>query len=331
MRLLILAGLALAIGGVVWWIVAYGKDIIVPDRPEATGDRILTDLERGVPEGFLEAVRKSDMATVGLVVDNLERYEAGIRDRVLLLLEQEGVVDSYISQLKGKDIEQKKIAAQKLALIGSPQAVRPLVEAIADKNEEVRLVAAAALKRIKDPAGIEPLIRTLKEPMKWLPARIAEVLVELGPLAVPTLVAGLGDPDPEYRGYIIEILGEIGDAGCLDPLTGQLQAADAVVRAKAVTAIGSIGGWEAVQALLAALADADPKVRLQAVLALRRSGDQSAAAGLARAAGDRDKLVRSNAVDALGRLGEPGLVALQQIAVDPAHPEKARAAGLLEK
>lgn len=328
--MLYLALLILAAGAVFWW-VRHKNGLAETAGWAGAGQKVLSELERGVPEKFLAAVRKSDTETVGLVVDNLDKYEPDIRNQIIRLLEQEGVVEGYINWLRGKDIEQKKVAARRLAQIGSSQTVMPLVEAIADKNEEIRLMAAGALKRIKDPAGIEPLIRALKEPMKWLPARIAEVLVALGPPAVPALLAGLQDPDPEFKGYIIEILGEIGDKGSLNILAGVLRDEYPAVRAKAAAAISNIGGSEAVQALLAALTDTDLKVRNQAVLALRRLGDPAAATGLAGAAGDPDKFVRANALEALGKLGDAGYTVLQQIAGNPGHPEKDRAAAILEK
>lgn len=287
--------------------------------------------EHGVTEKLLKAVRKSDKETIGTVVDNLDKYEPAVRDGVVQLLEQEGIVVSYINCLRGNDIELKKVAARRLAFIGSPQAVMPLLEAVADKNEEVRLLAAGALKRIKDPAGIEPLIRALKEPMKWLPARIAEVLVELNRTAVPALLTALDDPDPEFKGYIIEIIGEIGDKGCIVKLSEVLRGDSPAIKAKAAAALGSIGGSEAVQALQAALADVEPKVRSQAVLALRQIGDPVAVAGLTGAAGDSDRFVRINALEALGKFGAAGLKVLQEIGSAPGHPENDRAKAILEK
>lgn len=317
-------------GAVIWWF-RHNKNLTGSAGHKGAGGKVISELKRGVPEKFLAAIRKSDMDTVGLVVDNLDKYEPEIRGEVVQLLEQEGIVERYIMWLRGKDIEEKKIAAGKLAHISSPQAVMALVEAIADKNEEIRLVAAGALRRIKEPSGIAPLIRALKEPMKWLPARIAEVLVELGPLAVPALLAGLEDPDGEFKGYIIEILGEIGDPGSLSKLAGVLGDNNPALRARAVAAIGNIGGSAAVQALLAALQDNDKKVRIQAVLAMRRTGDLTVVPGLAGAAGDPDKSVRMNALEALSKFGEAGFAALQQIAGEPGHPEKERAADVLKK
>ncbi|MFZ5641193.1 MAG: HEAT repeat domain-containing protein [Bacillota bacterium] len=324
------AVLVLAAGAFFWWF-RRKKSSAGAGGQNTAGQKVLSDLERGVPEKFLAAVRKSDMETVGLVVDNLDKYEPAVRSRVILQLEQEGVVESYIDWLRGKDIEQKKVAARRLAYIGSPRAVMPLVEAVADKNEEVRLTAAGALKRIKDPAGIEPLIRALKEPMKWLPARIAEVLVELGPLALPALLAGLDDPDPEFKCYIIEILGETGNPESLSKLAGVLRDQNPVIRAKTAAAMGNIGSSGAVQALLGALLDTDKNVRNQAVLALRRIGSPAAVAGLAGVTTDPDKFVRTNAVEALGKLGDTGRAVLRQIAGDPGHPEKDRAIAILQK
>ncbi len=324
-----IAAVILLAGVAVWWY-RHKRDLAATADRDSTGEKVLADLERGVPEQFLAAIRKSDMATVDLVIDSLDGYGAEVRGRVVQLLEQEGLVDGYIMALRGKDVEQKKAAVRKLAMLGSTQAVMPLVEAIADKNEEVRLLAAGALKRIKDPAGIGPLIKALKEPMKWLPARIAEVLVALGPLAVPALLAALHDPDPEYKSYIIEILGEIGDRGCLSRLVEVMQDENAAVRVKAVAAMGNFGG-DVVEPLLAALMDSDKKVRSQTVLALRRIADPAAAAGLAGATGDPDKFVRTNAVEALGRLGDAGMAALQQIAGNHTHPEKDRAAAVLKQ
>ena len=63
----------------------------------------------------------------------------------------------------------------------------PLVEVMRNTREEdrdVRMAASRALGRIRDPRALEPLLEALAAPESWLPARVAEVVLEFGDAGV---------------------------------------------------------------------------------------------------------------------------------------------------
>ena len=221
-----------------------------------------------------------------------------------------GIVDRYIHKLQhSRSWAERAFAARYLGEIGSARAVGPLIEIMRDTREEdrdVRLAAGRALGRIRDPRAIEPLLAALAAPESWLPARVAEVLLQFGATAVEPLLALLQRPeDSSARAWAAQILGDLKDPRAVPVLTTCLTDLNDQVRARAAQSLGKLGDRRAVPELIRImLGDPVPYVRIQVVRALGALGDPRALHHLIDALKDGEWWVRIRVVEALEQLGE---------------------------
>ncbi len=196
-------------------------------------------------------------------------------------------------------------AAETLGRIGSAAkaALPALSEALQDANASVRVEAAQALWRIS--RRTESLLPVLLEALKsdrQAAERAGNALVAIwalgameaeAELAVPNLIAALGDEDAVVRMLVASVLGQIGPGArsAVLALKRALADAKADVRATAAFALGQIGpeARPAVPALVNLLADPDPIVRWASLTALRMLGPaaKEAVPALARLVQDR--------------------------------------------
>jgi len=114
--------------------------------------------------------------------------------------EPEGV-DALIAQLlHGKEMEERRDAAERLGELadeGDPQVVQALIAALNDENEWVRWRAAQSLGKLGDKRAIEPLIETLQDSVWRVRLAAVQALRKLqASEALPHLHAHL---DPSYE------------------------------------------------------------------------------------------------------------------------------------
>ena len=165
------------------------------------------------------------------------------------------------------------------------EAAPQLVRLLQDPDRSVRDSAGRSLVGIgaADKTAIAALAARLREPDFQGRLEAAKALAQLGPLAIPTLITELKDPDPRVRAA----------AAC---------AVDYMERVPVSAAL--------VAALTAALKDDHSRVRFRAARALKAVGPQAKPAipALAESLADPDRRVREAAAAALGeRVGRPAL------------------------
>ncbi len=130
-----------------------------------------------------------------------------------------------------------------------------------------------------------------------------EILVRIGPSAIPHLLPQLTCNDQDVRKFVLDILGEIGDFSCAGPMIHALRDRDENVRAAAAENLGKIGTPEAVPALLDALEGEDLWFRFTILEALAQIGHKIPAE---RLLAFRDQnLLRKALFECLGRVGGP--------------------------
>jgi hypothetical protein len=179
-----------------------------------------------------------------------------------------------------------------------PEAVGPLVQALAKKNRNLRLGAIGALAEIKDSGALSALADMMKDPASEVRWQAAIALGEMGSTeANLPLLKGLEDRDKYVRygsalslkknGYLP--LDEAGRAwyyaamqdweglraltsSALPPLFNLVRDTDSDVRVHAVRVLGDIGDPEAGPALIRLLGDADRQVRWEAAIASQKCG-----------------------------------------------------------
>jgi len=130
-----------------------------------------------------------------------------------------------------------------------------------------------------------------------------------GAPAVPALLDGLRDPDPQVRVGAARGLGQIGPAArdAVGVLVAALNDSDPRVRFDVAMAIGRIGptARDAIPGLGRALRDPAPEVRVGAAMGLGGMGSaaEEMVPGLVQALRDGNAALRITAADALGSIG----------------------------
>jgi hypothetical protein len=137
------------------------------------------------------------------------------------------VVDLINLLLMHNNASERGKTALRLGEIGDARAVEPLIKALEDEDRKVHWQAAWALGEIGDARAVEPLIRKLegKFPVDQDALRESSLaLVKIGSHAVEPLIKVLReDADVLTRSLAAQILGQIGDARAVEPLTEALK------------------------------------------------------------------------------------------------------------
>lgn len=164
-----------------------------------------------------------------------------------------------------------------------------------------------------EPVDIARLIEQLTgEPPLRQAARTR--LLELGPAAVPELIATLNAGTGREAWAAITVLSEMADPQALPALLDALNSPNNLISSVAVEALLRYHGRTAVdlvQVLLAALPAAPPMTGQSIILVLQRMGDQRAVPGLADLLRQTDShVIRYAIIRALGELGDPSVIPL---------------------
>lgn len=223
------------------------------------------------------------------------------------------------------DLAAEPAAAEALATIGTPEAVRELMQIVPKPSKEalkankgrpsdvVRAGAARALSRIKNPEALPVLRAAMSDPALAVRLGAAQGLVDMkDEQSVPLFVKLLSDPDPRLRRTALRALDKlakpdqkVGDVTVADAVRGALKNdKDPAVRATAVPVLADLLKERAIPDLLGLSSDLDAAVRLEAAGALAGIG-KPAADALVSFASDADPNVRSMAIEGIGQVGGP--------------------------
>ena len=302
---------------------------LIKDEPSLS-NVLYTDTVKMASE-LAKYIHEDNHEAIDRVVGAIDTFPNEKQGDIRHTLIQAGVNERYKRDLSSRAFKIRAASAERLGQLGGDDVPKLLFTAMADKNEEVRLAATKALKNLCDPAVAPLLVEALREPYKWLPARVAEVMVSLGKAAIPALQGALDDADANFKGYVIEILGEIGDSSSAVALYPALQDVNSNIRLQAARALGKIGYYKAVQAVLELLDDKEIKVKVQAIRSLGLIKSSSAVPYLVPLLTHQDAVVRYATLDALRHMGPEGLKAIKGAALTKGHPAAVKAEELLKE
>ncbi len=217
-------------------------------------------------------------------------------------------IEAFWKKLQSSDAEERREAAVELGHAGGP-AVPLLFYAMADKDWRVRKTAVEALVAIKGESVIAGLIDALNSGDNAGARNSAiEALVQIGGPAVEALLPVITAPDPDFRKFVVDILGEAKDPRAVPALIIRLvEDSDENIRVAAAEALGKIRDPRAVDALLSCL-DRHEQGWLDnaAAEALGEIGDERALEPLLTAL-DRSSL-REPVLEALGKIGNANTI-----------------------
>lgn len=154
------------------------------------------------------------------------------------------------------------------------------------------LCGVAAITVAQGPS-LNKLVSTVDESLK---AR--QEFLAMGKRAVPTLIQGLGSMDGVIRNQCAELLADIGPVA-VPALSRAMNSGSWRTRAWAAMSLGEMNDSQAVTPLISALHDDNWWVRSQAALALGNFDDQRARDALTEVINDKDIRVQDRASFAL--------------------------------
>jgi|WetSurSiteA1Bulk_404760.scaffolds.fasta_scaffold01384_8 HEAT repeat protein len=235
--------------------------------------------------GDIPTAQSAEML-IGKIADPDER----IRDKTVEALKKIGrpAAEPLIQSLKSDDIRVRINCVMLLREIGDKRAVEPLIEMLQFHSDDVavdsirlRLESATALGRIRDPLAGPALINALRDTSPQVRERAALALQELGPAVADQLIKVLMDENLNVRVNAARILGEIKDAGSVEPLIQALlvdmdEDKSWLFRVEAAKALGKIKDPRAIESLNMLLSDRVSYVRDMAAWAINEISGKGA-------------------------------------------------------
>lgn len=265
------------------------------------------------PREFVRAVHRRDyVAAEDLLLEVTAKFTGEVRTTLSEAFVALGAVERNRKRCHSRLWWERADAARRLGLMAEPNACRSLHALLKDPNVEVRIAAARALIGLGSGEWLAALIDTFDEETPFSTLRLADVVLEAGPAAVPALIAYVQKAEqPRGAAVAIDILGDMR-AHEAEPVIRQalLRSPSVEVRAACCRALGRIESPDAVDALLAQLEDPAWVVRSQAVRALGQIGDPEPVPHIVPLLQADQPWLIYNAALALWRMGPAGLQAL---------------------
>ena len=196
----------------------------------------------GVRWKAAEALSKIGDPAVGPLISLLQHPGDDVRWQTAIALGEIGdpeAVEPLIALMKDRDRYVRSRAAVALGLIGKP-AIHRLKDVLKNGTVTARCGAAAALGRTKDPEAIEPLINALADPEPEVRVDAASALAEIGRPAASSLIQFLKYTGGERRVEVVRALGQLHDADAIEPLVQILENAGDPERQEVADALDAI-------------------------------------------------------------------------------------------
>ncbi len=170
--------------------------------------------------------------------------------------------------------EKKRIVLVALGTIADPRVEPILIRALRSPAEDpdARAQVALGLGHIGTPTAIRALIDALGDPNLQVADSAAQGLQKAGGRALDALTQALSDKRVGVRLRAVEALSGIPEARSVELLRRALRDSDARVQRAAADALGVVGHPEAVPALIEALGAEDGGVVMSATRSLTRIG-----------------------------------------------------------
>jgi HEAT repeat protein len=250
---------------------------------------LLQKIRDRAPES-LEDVLMAIKKLKGPYCDDLRRV---IGDEKLLLL--------YSRTLGQADYQPYTMAAA-WRECPDPAALPVFVELLASRDKAVQMAAVRLLTAINEPQCLTYLASALLQPHRYVPARVAEVLVSLGESAAWLLCYLLSEIPSESKPLVLSVLGQMQPGYPLEQVIACLKDKEVQVRRAAAATLGDANAVIAMPELCRAASDKNWAVRAAVAKALGQIGEPAAMPFLQKLMEDEVWIVSINAREALRRV-----------------------------
>jgi HEAT repeat protein len=196
----------------------------------------------GVRWKTAQSLVKIGAPSVEPLISVLQHPDSDVRWKAAIALGEIGdlrATEPLIRQLSDSDRFVKSRIAHALGMIGAP-VVRPLIRVLREGDGNQRWGAAIALGIIKDPQAVEPLILALADKYENVRAEAAAALVAMGEPAIAPLIRFLKYSEGTVRIEVMTALGELHASDAIEPLVQMLEKADEEERRAIAATLDSI-------------------------------------------------------------------------------------------
>lgn len=265
----------------------------------------------------ISAMGQEPSEAMNLLMELSRKLQPSAQSRLLPLFTGFSAVEKEITELDSPHAKRRIQAAERLAFLKNETSAEALVHALEDEAVAVRYGAARSLAAHGRPEFIEPTLLAfdLEHEINWF--RLVEIISDYGPVAAPTLLTILEDPQwresSSILNVVIRALGLLEELQAVGPLIELLHHPDLSVRLNAARALGDIGDPAAILPISALSHDPDAAMRKKAVDAMGRLQAETQIPVLEEALADESWWVRFSAAEALYSLGETGIRKLRDI------------------
>ena len=224
------------------------------------------------------------------------------RDLTILAVQEKWSV-LYIDNIRHNKELSLGLLAKAWSLFPDKDILPELVDLLADKDESVRMSAVDIIIAINDKSVLPYLIAALLQPEKYLPARVAEALVNFGALSAKLLADMLPSLSTNKdKICVLETLAQFTQDYPVTNLIACLKDEDETVRQKAAITLGDSIKPQAAEYLLSATYDDKWQVRSAAIKSLGQLLHLSALSRAEELLKDEAFGVRANAEETVKRL-----------------------------
>ena len=182
----------------------------------------------GVRWKTAQSLVKIGAPSVEPLISVLQHSDSDVRWKAAIALGEIGdlrATEPLIRQLSDSDRFVKSRTAHALGMMGAP-VIRPLIRILRQGDGNQRWGAAIALGRIKDPQAVEPLILALADKYENVRAEAAASLAAIGTPAIAPLIRFLKYSEGTVRIEVMNALGELHASDAIEPLVQMLEKAD---------------------------------------------------------------------------------------------------------
>ncbi|MGH2806453.1 MAG: HEAT repeat domain-containing protein [Actinomycetota bacterium] len=299
------------------FLVARRTVLIRAERSSLETQRRLRPIALDLAEGDSVDLAGLDRRELRALASLLHRFSGLVagpaRDNIAAFFGSSGLAEEESRALRSRRAWRRALSARLLGVVGSRSTIADLVAALDDRDGDVRSAAATSLGRLDARSSIGPIIEAAVDGR--IPESIAgDALLQIGPDAVPRLVALLSHRRAPVRAASVRLVGLLGSAGDSDAVAeAAMRDPSPEVRARAAVALGRIGSHRHTEALIRLLSDRRTEsMRAAAASALGAIGDPQAIDALFEAAVADSYEAASAAARAIGTIDPDAAVALAE-------------------
>lgn len=186
-----------------------------------------------------------------------------------------------------------------LTLVAGTKVCCMEIYSFSEKMEKIDEAAA-----LQSEEGVRILIDYLLDSDLKIRTRATSKLIDMGEMAIPTLISSIGDE--RLRWLVSGALINIGDPA-RRPLVLALKDEDPAVRRNSLFVLGQLSAVEAAPSIQRCLEDPDISVQIQAIHTISKLGGEGALRLVAKKMNDPDRQVRNAAIEGMSYFGEEAI------------------------